>query len=148
MFNISLITTINKNKQNFYKINNKAPQEFHEKKLTCELTQISTINKSLINFKGGYKFNRKDLLFISTLAGALNITNNQLENLKDIFSRFIKQENIDNLDNLNINNDEEKLQSLGLEIIKKYNLNDKQIDILADYFYEKFDNIPKTEKTF
>lgn len=146
MFNISLITTINKNKQNFYKINNKAPQEFHEKKLTCELTQISTINKSLINFKGGYKFNKKDLLFISTLAGALNITNNQLENLKDIFSRFIKQENIDNLDNLNINDDEEKLQSLGLEIIEKYNLNDKQIDILADYFYEKFNNLPKTEK--
>ncbi len=146
MFNISLITTINKNKQNFYKINNKAPQEFHEKKLTCELTQISTINKSLINFKGGYKFNRKDLLFISTLAGALNITNNQLENLKDIFSRFIKQENIDNLDNLNINDDEEKLQSLGLEIIKKYNLNDKQIDILADIFLKKFDNIPQTEK--
>ena len=146
MFNISLITTINKNKQNFYKINNKAPQEFHEKKLTCELTQISTINKSLINFKGGYKFNKKDLLFISTLAGALNITNNQLENLKDIFSRFIKQKNIDNLDNLNINDDEEKLQSLGLEIIKKYNLNDKQIDILADIFLKKFDNIPQTEK--
>ncbi len=97
------------NSYNFYKFNNKIDFKKNKNQDSTLIYKNQQINETFLNnkailgktqitFKGNkFNLNKKDILFISSLASTLGISASQIEKIKDIVSNFLQEKNFSSM---------------------------------------------------
>lgn len=95
---ISLFSTPSYLKKENPTINTEQNKEENEQIINNELNHIALLNKSQINFRSAiFNWNKKDLLFISSIISSLGLSAIHSDKLKTVISEYLKENNFSSM---------------------------------------------------
>lgn len=112
----------------------------NNKKLENDMSKMSELGKTQINFKGKFKLNKTDLAFLGTLAATLGLSLEHFDRMKNTVSDFLKTNGMTSMDDLRGEENLEKQCQLTEKINEDLQLDDEGLDLLVTKVIERCEN--------